>query len=149
MNSTSSIMRLFSLLLACSCCNRMSNNFWDLCIASNWGIAKVVAKGIIPVDVRRCWGLDVFRFPLKELRKPWNANQKNNEINMIISYSIATMQLTACKTCSEIVYIYLCLYTCTKKIVFLRPCEYDFDAKKARALKHFVRLLPHALIMKL
>lgn len=78
MNSTSSIMRLFSLLLACRCCRRTSSSFWDLWMASSWGMASVVARGTLPADVRRgCWRDVFFRFPLNEPLVPVTGNNKN------------------------------------------------------------------------
>lgn len=79
MNSTSSIMRLFSLLLACRCCRRTSSSFWDLWMASSWGMASVVARGTLPADVRRgCWRDVFFRFPLNEPLVPVTGNNKNS-----------------------------------------------------------------------
>ena len=78
MNSTSSIMRVFSLWLDCRCCSRTSSSFCDLWMASSCGIAKVVAKGIMPEDVRRGFGrFELFRLPLNDPRNPESTKKGN------------------------------------------------------------------------
>ena len=70
-NSTSSWIRLFSLLLACRCCRRTSSSFWDRWIASSWGIDSVVAMGTLDMEVRRVLGrFTVFRLDTKLPARP-------------------------------------------------------------------------------
>ena len=72
-------MRLLSLWLACRCWSRTSSSFCERWMPSSWGMARVVASGTIPVDVRRGWGRFVdLRFPLKDPR--WTVEVLNYQI---------------------------------------------------------------------